>query len=127
MTVVRQLYFFIFFHFYIPFFFFYVVELEERKAALEVSKDDATPTSRKSNSAGRHLDHHCKTATKLSSAERLRIISSEAHRKDTVKAVERKWRLRHRLSRNNRTLYERFRGMNSQRKPFTISSNETHI
>ncbi|VDK35966.1 unnamed protein product [Taenia asiatica] len=79
------------------------------------SMDDTLSVLRKSSFAGRHRGHHRMTVSKLSAAERSRLISAEARRREAAKAEERERKRRHRLAQNKRTLYERIRGINNQR------------
>ena len=101
-----------------------VVMAEEEENPLSTTADPISTTSmddtfsamRKSSFAGRHRGHHRITASKLSAAERSRIIFSETRRREAVKAEERERKRRHRLARDKRTFYERIRGINSQRR-----------
>lgn len=52
---------------------------------------------------------------KLSAAERSRLISVEARRREAVKAEERERKRTHRLAQDKRTLYERILGIHNQR------------
>ncbi|KAM3182435.1 hypothetical protein ACTXT7_012388 [Hymenolepis weldensis] len=79
------------------------------------SMDDTFSTMRKSSFAGRHRGHHRLTVGKLSAAERSRLITAEARRREVAKAEEKERRRRHRLAQDKRTLYERICGINSQR------------
>ncbi|EUB63799.1 Transient receptor potential cation channel [Echinococcus granulosus] len=79
------------------------------------SMDDTLSALRKSSFAGRHRGHHRITVSKLSAAERSRLISAEARRREAAKAEERERKRRHRLAQDKRTLYERIRGINNQR------------
>ncbi|VDL57944.1 unnamed protein product [Hymenolepis diminuta] len=75
--------------------------------------DDTVSAMRKLSFARRHRGHHRLTVGKLSAAERLRLITVEACRRE----VEEKERnRRHGLAQDKRTLYERICGINSQRK-----------
>ncbi|CDS40777.1 transient receptor potential cation channel [Echinococcus multilocularis] len=79
------------------------------------SMDDSLSALRKSSFVGRHRGHHRITVLKLSAAERSRLISTEARRREAAKAEERERKRRHRLAQDKRTLYERIRGINNQR------------
>ncbi|VDD76862.1 unnamed protein product [Mesocestoides corti] len=76
------------------------------------SMDDTLSALRKSSFAGRHRGHHRMTVSKLSAAERSRLRSAEARRREAVKAEESERRRRHRLAQDKRSLYERLRGIN---------------
>lgn len=80
------------------------------------SMDDTFSAMRKSSFAGRHRGHHRLTVGKLSAAERSRLITAEARRREVAKAEEKERKRRHRLAQDKRTLYERICGINSQRK-----------
>uniref|UniRef100_A0A0R3X555 Ion_trans domain-containing protein n=1 Tax=Hydatigena taeniaeformis TaxID=6205 RepID=A0A0R3X555_HYDTA len=80
------------------------------------SMDDTLLALRKSSLAGRHRGHHRMTFSKLSAADRSRLISAEARRREAAKAEERERKRRHRLAQDKRTLYERIRGINNQRR-----------
>lgn len=91
------------------------------------SMDDTLSALRKSSFAGRHRGHHRMTVSKLSAAERSRLISAEARRREAAKAEERERKRRHRLAQNKRTLYERIRGINNQRKPTRFRHGKIYV
>ncbi|VDN98881.1 unnamed protein product [Rodentolepis nana] len=79
------------------------------------SMDDTFSVMRKTSFAGRHRGHHRLATGKLSAAERSRLISAEARRREAAKAEEKERKRRHRLAQDKRTLYERICGINGQR------------
>ncbi len=61
------------------------------------------------------------TISKLSAAERNRLLSAETRRREQVKAEEKERKRRHRLAQGKRNLYERLRGININQSELRIS------
>ncbi|VUZ57309.1 unnamed protein product [Hymenolepis diminuta] len=86
---------------------------EHKSNGSEDKKDDTFSAMRKSSFAGRHRGHHRLRVGKLSAAERLRPITTEASRREVE---EKESKRGHCLAQDKRTLYERIYSSNSQRK-----------
>ncbi|VDL64219.1 unnamed protein product [Hymenolepis diminuta] len=84
---------------------------EHKSNGSEDKKDDTFSAMRKSSFAGRHRGHHRLRVGKLSAAERLRPITTEASRREVE---EKESKRGHCLAQDKRTLYERIYSSNSQ-------------